>query len=114
MDVIIKQTTSTTTSCDSCFNVTSQPLGSDASTSFVKVATLKRKSNPTYCSTMALPTSCTRGSGTWINECSAKTITDGVEIYAKYTANTSTSERYGTITMTDCENLSVSLVQNGK
>lgn len=114
MDIIIRQTTSTTTSCDSCFNVTSQPLGSDASTSFVKVATLARKSNPTDCSTMTLPTSCTRGSGTWINECSAKTITDGVEIYAKYAANTSTSERYGTITMTDCDNLSVSLVQNGK
>lgn len=114
MDVIIRQTTSTTISCSSCFNIYSQPIGSDASTSFVKVATLARKSDTTDCSTMTLPTSCTRGSGTWINECSAKTITNGVEIYAKYTANTSTSERYGSITMTDCDNLSISLVQNGK
>lgn len=114
MDIIIRQTTSTTISCSSCFNIYSQPIGSDASTSFVKVATLARKSDTTDCSTMTLPTSCTRGSETWINECSAKTITNGVEIYAKYAANTSTSERYGSITMTDCDNLSISLVQNGK
>lgn len=111
-DVYIRQSTAMTVYCNSCFDIQTFSISSEAATAFTKVAEITRKTDPSECSTVELPTSCTRASGTWINECSAKTITNGVEIYAKYTENTTSTTRYGSIKLTDCNDLEINLVQN--
>lgn len=98
--------------CHECFTIQTFSISSEAATTFTKVAEITRKTDPSECSTVELPTSCTREGVTWINECSAKTTTNGVEIYAKYTANTTSTTRYGTIKLTDCNDLEIKLVQN--
>lgn len=98
--------------CHECFTIQTFSISSEAATTFTKVATITRKTDLSECSTVELPTSCTRAGVTWINECSAKTTTNGVEIYAKYTANTTSTTRYGTIKLTDCNDLEINLVQN--
>lgn len=98
--------------CHECFTIQTFSISSEAATTFTKVAEITRKTDPSECSTVELPTSCTRAGVTWINECSAKTTTNGVEIYAKYTANTTSTTRYGTIKLTDCNDLEINLVQN--
>ena len=111
-DVYIRQSTAMTVYCNSCFDIQAFPISSEAATAFTKVAEITRKTDPSECSTVELPTSCTIASGTWINECSAKTTTNGVEIYAKYTENTTSTTRYGSIKLTDCNDLEINLVQN--
>ena len=111
-DVYIRQSTAMTVYCDSCFDIQTFSISSEAATAFTKVAEITRKTDPSECSTVELPTSCTRASGTWINACSAKTTTNGVEIYAKYTENTTSTTRYGSIKLTDCNDLTINLVQN--
>ena len=111
-DVYIRQSTGMTVYCNSCFDIQAFPISSEAATAFTKVAEITRKTDPSECSTVELPTSCTRASGTWINACSAKTTTNGVEIYAKYTENTTSATRYGSIKLTDCNDLAINLVQN--
>ena len=98
--------------CHECFTIQTFSISSEAATAFTKVAEITRKTDPSECSTVELPTSCTIASGTWINECSAKTTTNGVEIYAKYTENTTSTTRYGSIKLTDCNDLAINLVQN--
>ena len=98
--------------CHECFTIQTFSISSEAATSFTKVAEITRKTDPSECSTVELPTSCTIANGTWINECSAKTTTNGVEIYAKYTENTTSTTRYGSIKLTDCNDLAINLVQN--
>ena len=111
-DVYIRQSTAMTVYCDSCFDIQTFSISSEAATAFTKVAEITRKTDPSECSTVELPTSCTIANGTWINECSAKTTTNGVEIYAKYTENTTSTTRYGSIKLTDCNDLEINLVQN--
>ena len=111
-DVYIRQSTAMTVYCNSCFDIQAFPISSEAATAFTKVAEITRKTDPSECSTVELPTSCTIANGTWINECSAKTTTNGVEIYAKYTENTTSTTRYGSIKLTDCNDLAINLVQN--
>ena len=98
--------------CHECFTIQTFSISSEAATAFTKVAEITRKTDPSECSTVELPTSCTIANGTWINECSAKTTTNGVEIYAKYTENTTSTTRYGSIKLTDCNDLEINLVQN--